>query len=151
MFRAKNNFKKECPAEISAASSGRAIGQHASFIHSFIHSFIEDARRLTQPSFPPPTTTPMLAAHIPWATSDKESSKDARIRTHSTRLLYDQCCCRPPPSPFFPVLSVCSFSPGDYISIAPCLICHVCMWYIKEAGSASLKSSTPPKLNLHVI
>ena len=50
--------------------------------------------------------------------------------------------------PFSPMQSVSSIHQGDYIFLAPCLICHVCMCCIEEAGSASLRSSTPPKSNL---
>ena len=77
---------------ISAASSGRAIGQHAS-------SFIRDVRRLTPPFFPPPTT-PILVAHIHWARPIRCQS---RTDTHTlTPVVVWSCmlwCCHPPPSP----------------------------------------------------
>ena len=42
--------------------------------------------------------------------------------------------------PLLPHAVCMSIHQGDYISIAPCLICHVCMCCIEEAGSASLKA-----------
>ena len=104
----QDRYNRKKQKQISAASSGRLIGQQASSIYWGVKASY---------------STFLSSAHyyshvIHWAMSDKASLKDAQIRTHRHTLSpFVVWSVLLPPStiPFSPMLSVCLSSGGLYI------------------------------------
>ena len=111
---------------MSEASSGRAIGQRASSAH--YHACVSQHK----PIGPRPTRRPR---------------EPARIRTHSPRLCMISAAVAIH-HPLLPLADVLSVRGIMSLLLPASYVMHVCMCRIEEAGSASLRLSTPPKSNL---